>query len=113
MSFLAAGIYLIVSVNTAFESIWFKLMNALVVILQLLSYLNVAVSNPGILLSNSIDITEEKEQVERYTSIYIDSAKYAISECPVNPITAEIVMSASLISTITALGLRNASEAII
>lgn len=108
MSFLAAGIYLIVSVNTAFENIWFKLLNALIVIVQLLSYLNVAVSNPGILLSNSIDITEEKEQVERYTSIYKDFAKFAISVCPVNHITAEIVMSVSLISIIIALGLRNA-----
>jgi len=63
---LAAGVYLIVSVNSAFESTGFKLLNAFIVVLQLLSYLNVAVSNPGILLSNPIDITEEKEQVERY-----------------------------------------------
>lgn len=113
MSFLAAGIYLIISVNTAFENVWFKLTNALVVIVQLLSYLNVAVSNPGILLSNSIDITEEKEQVERYTPIYKDFVKSAISVCPANRIIVEIVMFASLISTITALGHRNALEATI
>jgi hypothetical protein len=52
---LAAGIFLIVEVNTAFESLLFKLLNGLFVIVQLLSYLNVAVSNPGIVLDETLN----------------------------------------------------------
>jgi hypothetical protein len=107
---LAAGVYLIVSVNTAFEGIGFKLLNAFIVVVQLLSYLNVAVSNPGILLSNPVDITEDKEQVERYLLASLDFARFAISACLGDRITAGIVTSALPISTITARGPPNALE---
>jgi hypothetical protein len=50
LAFLAAGAFLIVEVNAAFGSLWFKLLNGAFVVVQLLSYLNIAVSNPGIVL---------------------------------------------------------------
>lgn len=50
MAFLAAGVFLIVEVNAAFDSLWFKVLNGVFVVVQLLSYLNIAVSNPGIVL---------------------------------------------------------------
>lgn len=42
--------FLIVEVNAAFDSLWFKVLNGVFVVVQLLSYLNIAVSNPGIVL---------------------------------------------------------------
>jgi hypothetical protein len=50
LAFLAAGVFLIAEVNAAVESLWFKLLNGAFVVAQLLSYLNIAVSNPGIVL---------------------------------------------------------------
>jgi hypothetical protein len=64
LAFLAAGVFLIVEVNAAFESLWFKVLNCLFVLLQLLCYLNIAVSNPGIVLEETLN-SEDKEEVER------------------------------------------------
>jgi len=64
LAFLTAGVFLIVEVNTAFDSPWFKTLNCIFVIAQSLSYLNIAVSNPGIVLEETLN-SEEREEVER------------------------------------------------
>lgn len=53
-------------VNSSLDSIIVKIVNCLVVVVQLFSYLVVAVSNPGIVTEETLNSTEEKEDVDRY-----------------------------------------------
>lgn len=48
------------------DSVIVKIVNSLVVVVQLFSYLVVAVSNPGIVTEETLNSTEEKEDVDRY-----------------------------------------------
>lgn len=53
-------------VNSYLDSVIVKIVNCLVVVVQLFSYLVVAVSNPGIVTEETLNSTEEKEDVDRY-----------------------------------------------
>ena len=52
--FLCAGIYLIIQVFVAFDGIIVRVFTITVVLVQLISYMVVAVSNPGIALDENM-----------------------------------------------------------
>jgi hypothetical protein len=58
---LIADIFLVNFVNDAFEKFWVKAFNISFAGLQLISYLLVGVSNPGIVLQEHIPVDEQTQ----------------------------------------------------
>jgi len=52
--FAVAGFFLTAMVNEAFDELWIKILNVLVVLTQQLSYLMVGLSNPGVALPENL-----------------------------------------------------------
>ena len=61
IGFVVADYFLIDFVNSAFDKFWIKVFNFVFALFQLLSYIAVGVSNPGIVLQENLPSEETQE----------------------------------------------------